>query len=264
MCPSCACLHAPKSHHFPTNQPTYHIPKPHQTNPTGSGDETLRHLRFSDEVKRTFLARWSTLPRPYIGFHIRSTDRSCPPEKFAAILQKQVQPLRRKKRLQGAPVYMATDNPRVPELFRGELEDVQGREIVSFTFHPPVPAPGPGAAAAPGGEEKGRKGRKRGKGEEVAEGGPVPLHLNQNLTPEEKHRTNIDGFVDLLLLAFSAKAITTCGGYTRLAKFLHKEQTTALSLIGEALEYEGQDPDEVLAAAWGRLQEEEGEGEPAM
>lgn len=268
-----------------THPPTYSPIPPSTQHPTpqhptqGVGDDTLRHLRFSDEVKRAFLSRWAQLPKPYVGFHIRSTDRSCTPEKFAAILKNQVQKLPRRKRLQGAPVYLATDNPKVPEAFRAELEDVQGREIVSFTYHPPERPAGKGEGEGDeegdeeeeggGGKRGGRKGRKKGKkgkgkgkkkGRRQAqaeegereEGKPEPLHLNAHLTPEEKHRTNVDGFVDLLLLAFSKKVITTCGGYTRLARFLHKEKATALSLIGERLE-EGKTPNEVLEAAVERL-----------
>lgn len=224
---------------------------PTTTNPqTGSGDDSLRHMRFSEEVKRTFLERWSQLPKPYVGFHVRSTDRSCSPEKFQAILKTQLQRLpKRKSWLEGAPVYLATDNPEWPEMFRRELEDVQGREIVSFTYHPTA------AAADKGGDGDGGWEKEEGG----KEGSHVePLHLNTHLTPEEKHRTNVDGFVDLLLLAFSAHFIKTCGGYTRLAKFLHGEKATALGLIGETLS-EGQDVNDVLAAAWRRIQAEERE-----
>ena len=186
-----------------------------------------------------------------------------------------MQKLARRPRLQGAPVYLATDNPQVPEPFRAELEDVQGREIVSFTYHPPERSGSAGEeeeeeGGGGGGRKRGKKGRKGRKkkkqrkaqqeeeGVDVVdeegkkEGKPEPLHLNSHLTPEEKHRTNVDGFVDLLLLAFSKKIITTCGGYTRLARFLHGEKATALSLIGETME-EGQTPEHVLTAAVERL-----------
>ena len=195
----------------------------------GSGFETLRHLVFSDEVKRTFLARWAQLSRPYIGLHVRSTDRTCPEEKMARVLR-QTRKLKRSKALKGANVLLATDNPEQAQAFRNELEGRQRRRMVSFTFQP---------------------------GENDS-GEYVPLHLNRQLGPAQKHQTNLDSFVDLLLLALSDHFIMTCGGYSRLANFLHKEKKTALALIGETLE-EDQDPHEVVQAAWERMQQEQQE-----
>ncbi len=204
----------------------------HKIGNQGSGFETLKHLRFSDEVKRTFLARWRQLSQPYIGLHVRSTDRSCPREKIERLL-KHTRQLSRSRALEGADVYLATDNPDDSEEFLLELRDKQARAIRSFTF---IPA-------------------------EDEDGDRQPLHLNRNLQPAEKHQTNVDGFVDLLLLAFCDHFIKTCGGYGRLAQHLHQDKATALSLIGEALEYEGQEVNDVLAAAVARLQQDVAEEE---
>jgi hypothetical protein len=208
----------------------------HKIGNRGSGFETLRHMRFSDEIKRTFLERWAQLSQPYIGLHVRSTDRSCPREKIERLL-KHTRQLSRSRALKGANVYLATDNPEDSEEFLLELRDKQERAIKSFTFIP----------------------------SENEDGERVPLHLNRNLEPEEKHQTNVDGFVDLLLLAFCDHFIKTCGGYGRLANHLHKDKATALSLIGETLA-EGQEVEDVLKAAVARMRaehggEEGGEGE---
>lgn len=200
----------------------------------GSGHKTLQSLRLSDEIKHTFLERWGQLQKPYIGLHIRSTDKSCPQ---AALLRA----LRRTRRLQQAPeleaakqVYLASDNPEVPPKFKRVIEKKQGRAIVSFTFHPrpknmtgvAIPDDSPREALEASAHIK----QKR---LEFKKKGIMPLHLVDYLSPEEKHRTNIDAFVDLMLLGMSERLIPSCGGYSRLAQGLHENKPTVLSLLGE-------------------------------
>ena len=217
------------------------ITKPKQTH-VGAGEETLRHLIFSDEIKETFLKRWGQLRKPYIGIHIRGTDRRCGDTKQERVLKKLVK-LGSKKRLKGAQIYLATDNPKVPDEFTEELEDKQLREIIAFTYHPTFDE---GHTEFSDGLYRPPAEKKKKVQEPTP---PPPLHLNKNLTDKQKHVTNVDGFVDLLLLGFSDTFVTSCGGYTRLAKALHDNKEMALGLIGEELQAGQTHYNEVLEAA---------------
>ena len=209
---------------------THHVLVYHKKGNRGTPEPILQHLLFSQEVKQTFLSRWGKLDKPYVGMHVRGTDRKCGDKKAPKVLEK-VQKLR--KRLKGAPVYLATDNPDAAAEQIEELEGRQGREIVSFTYYPAE-------------EEEAKEGVKE---EDEEEGKAVPLHLNKALSDEEKHQTNIDGFVDLLLLAFSQKFIMSCGGYSHLAKLLHEDKGLALGTLGLELEEGSEDVDAVLEEA---------------
>jgi hypothetical protein len=221
---------------------THHVLIYHKKGNKGTPETTLQHLLFSDEVKHTFLSRWGQLQKPYIGMHVRGTDRKCGEKKAPKVLKK-VQQLR--QRLKGAPVYLATDNPEAAVEQIEELEGRQGREIVSFTYFPDKKE----------GEEE------EGKAEEEKK--VVPLHLNKALSDEEKHQTNIDGFVDLLLLAFSQKFVMSCGGYSKLAKLLHEDKGLALGTLGLELEEGGEDVNAVLEEALKQQQQREAEGAEA-
>ncbi len=192
---------------------------------------------------------------------------------------------RRTRKLKRAPeldsarqVYLASDNPEVPTNFRRVIEEKQGRAIVSFTYHP-QPKNMTGVALADPAEDAARRlsrPRQGGPGEqakrhfqkkrlEFRQKGIMPLHLVDYLSPEEKHITNMDAFVDLLLLAMSARLVTSCGGYGRLAERLQENQPTVLSLIGELpaghdVNDNDLDVEAVLTSALERVQTK-GEGE---
>jgi hypothetical protein len=238
---------------------------------SGSGHKTLQSLLLSEEIKCAFLKRWAQLEKPYIGLHIRSTDKSCP----KAAMQRT---LRRTRKLKhdtdltaATQVYLASDNPEVPKNFRRVIEEKQGRAIVSFTYHP-KPKNVSGAALAPDASQTAaaaaaaavleRSEYIRQKRIEFKQRGIMPLHLVDYLSPEEKHRTNMDAFIDLMLLAMSARLITSCGGYTHLAQGLHKNKPTVLSLLGELpaghdVDDNELDVDAALEAAVRRIQQTE-------
>lgn len=176
--------------------------------------------------------------------------------------------LRRTRRLKRAPeledarqVYLASDNPEVPLNFKRVIEERQGREIVSFTFHPrPKNMTGVAISQDPLSRREAleRNNFVREKRIEFKQKGIMPLHLVDYLSPEEKHRTNVDAFVDLLLLAMSERLITSCGGYGRLAQGLQANKPTVLSMIGELpavhdVNDNELDVDAVLEAAAARL-----------
>lgn len=215
-----------------TTQPNTHHGQ--LLNPTaGSGHKTLQSLRLSDQIKRTFLERWGKLHKPYIGLHLRSTDKSCPDAAMQRTL-KRTRRLKKLPELEGAQVYLASDNLEVPPKLRRLIEEKQGRIVVSFTYHPQpknmtgvtIPDDSPGDALEP-------RNHIQQKRREFKRKGIMPLHLVDYLSPEEKHRTNIDAFVDLMLLAMSERLIISCGGYSRLAQGLHQNKPTVLSLLGE-------------------------------
>lgn len=177
--------------------------------------------------------------------------------------------LRRTRRLKRAAeledarqVYLATDSPGGPPAnFKKVIEDKQGREIVSFTFHPkPKNMTGVAVSQDPTSRREALESNSfiRQKRIEFKAKGIMPLHLADYLSPEEKHQTNVDAFVDLLLLASSARLITSCGGYGKLAQGLHDNKPTILSLIGELppghdVNDNDLDVDAVLEAAAARL-----------
>lgn len=225
----------------PKKQYTYHVLLYHKKGNQGTPEATLKHLIFSREIKQTFLSRWSQLPKPYIGMHVRGTDRKCGNKMTLKVFEK-TQTLR--EHLKGAPVYLATDNPEAAVEQIQELKEKQGREITSFTYFPAKK------------EEENRGGKKE------REANVMPLHLNKVLSDEEKHQTNIDGFVDLLLLAFSEKFIMSCGGYSRLAGLLHWDKSIALSTLGLELEEGGDDDvNAVLSEAWREQQKANTKGQ---
>lgn len=185
--------------------------------------------------------------------------------------------LKRTRRLKLRPeladarqVYLASDNPDVPPNFKRVIEERQGREIVSFTFHPKpkpkqVEEEGEGVdvdfASGTRREALERNEYIRQKRLEFKRKGIMPLHLADYLSPEEKHRTNLDAFVDLLLLAMSSRMINSCGGYSRLALGLHQNKPTVLSMIGELpvghdVDDTDLDVDAVLEAAVRRIREQ--------
>ena len=203
----------------------------HRQGNIGSGMDSLKHMLFSSEIRHTFLARWATLRKPYLALHLRRTDKSCSGQVFKNILKK-VHRLGKDGVAAGGPVYVASDHPEVPADFQRELEEVQGRDVVSFTYHPPLHEPRVAI--------KENAALQKKKENERHSLGLEGLHLHDDLSPEEKHKTNLDAFVDLLLLASAEALVTSCGGYSRLAKDLHADKPTILSLLGVA---DGDDQD---------------------
>lgn len=233
----------------PEKNYSQHILVYHKKGNRGTPESTIRHVLFSEEVKRTFLLRWGQISKPYVGMHVRGTDRKCGKKKAPQVMRK-VKFLRR--RLIGAPIYLATDNPEATIEYRDEFEDNQGRKIFSFTYFP----------SHQKGVEEPAKDRRMflhdtGTGQtDTNEQGlagetdvHIPLHLNQALKAEEKHQTNVDSFVDLLLLAFSKRFIKSCGGYSQLAKLLHQDKSLALATLGLSLPLDTDDVDRVLQEA---------------
>jgi len=212
----------------------------HRQGNVGSGLDLLKNMRFSLEIRRTFLERWSKLTKPYIAMHLRRTDKSCGDKNLKKIL-KVLHRLGRSGLVPEGPVYVASDHPELPDDFREELEETQGREMVSFTYHPP--------------NHEQRNAKKenpllqRQKEQERHSLGLEGLHLHDDLSPAEKHQTNLDAFVDLLLLAMAEELVTSCGGYSRLAGELHEDPAVVLSLLGLPMPGPGEDMEALLEAA---------------
>jgi hypothetical protein len=158
--------------------------------------------------------------------HVRRTDKSCGDKIYEKVFAK-VQKLKKIKRIAGAPVYFASDNQEVPLDYQKELEHRQGRRFISFTYYPPQHEQRSALKAS--------KHLQMVKEAERHSVGLEGLHLHDDLTPQEKHQTNMDAFVDLLLLATSDRLVISCGGYSKLAELLHQNPRTVLSLIGEEL-----------------------------
>lgn len=220
----------------------------HRQGNVGSGLDLLKNMRFSSEIRRTFLKRWSKLAKPYIALHLRRTDKSCSDKNLKKIL-KALHRLGKSGLVPQGPVYVASDHPELPDDFREELEETQGREVVSFTYHPPTH------------EQRNAKKEnahlQRQKEQERHSLGLEGLHLHDDLSPAEKHQTNLDAFVDLLLLAMAEELVTSCGGYSRLAGELHEDPAVVLSLLGLPMPGRGENVNALLEAAAAA----EGEGE---
>lgn len=212
----------------------------HRQGNVGSGLDLLRNMRFSLEIRRTFLERWSKLSKPYIALHLRRTDKSCSDMKLEKIL-KALHRLGKSGLVPEGPVYVASDHPELPDNFREELEKTQAREVVSFTYHPPIH------------EQRNAKKEdpylQRQKEHERHSLGLEGLHLHDDLSPEEKHQTNLDAFVDLLLLAMAQELVTSCGGYSHLARELHEDPAVVLSLLSLPKPRPGENMDALLEAA---------------
>lgn len=212
----------------------------HRQGNVGSGVVALRHIKFAESIRSTFLKRWSKLEKPYVALHLRRTDKSCSDEKMERLLQV-LHRMGTSDFWPEGPIYVASDHPELPEDFREELEERQKRQVVSFTYHPPVHEQRNALHEDPD-EQKMKETRRHSLGIEG-------LHLHDDLSPKEKHQTNIDAFVDLLLLAMSEELLTSCGGYSHLARELHQNQDVVFSVLGLPAPGPNDDLDMLLEAA---------------
>lgn len=104
----------------------------HQCGGGPPSDRLLRGLRLSPWITARFNERWSSLPKPYVGVHIRDTDKKSSHETVLPVIQ----------RHSGA-VFLATDSApaqqrarqlRTTGLFMSEIPDYGGLPI----HHQPV------------------------------------------------------------------------------------------------------------------------------
>lgn len=157
----------------------------------GWSTPTLRHLAFSDEIKRLFWLRWRTIPKPYLGVHHRNTDIQSNMSTLVTHINGRDGP--------GRPIFVASDNASDIVHLRAML----GHDRV-FSFA------------------------------SIPDGLVTNLHTS-DIAPAEKHRVNVDTFVDFLILLFAQDLVLSRGGFSRLIGYVRENPGLSFRLVGDVV-----------------------------